>query len=73
MSITITDPGLLAQLRAAHTAVELRDPEGNLLGTLALASPFSREEMDERRRKNRSGRPLTDIVRDLEGRATGGA
>jgi hypothetical protein len=68
MSITITDPALLAQLRAALETVELRDPEGNLLGTLALVSPFTRAEMDERRRKNRSGRPLADIVRDLERR-----
>lgn len=71
MSITITYPAFLAQLRAAHTAVELRDPEGNFLGT--LASLFSRAEMDERRHKTRSGRPLADIVRDFERRAVGDA
>ncbi len=78
MSITITDPGLLAQLRRAGVTVELKDPDGNVLGTFAVEglgklppgvkSPFTREEMEERRRNNRSGRPLTDILRDLEAR-----
>ncbi len=78
MSITITDPTLLAQLRQAHAAVELRDPDGNVLGTFAgegrgklppgVKSPFTREEMEERRKNNRSGRPLKDILRDLEER-----
>lgn len=77
MSITITDPVLLAQLREAGSA-ELRDPEGNVLGVFAaeglgklppgVTSPFTREEMEERRRTHRFGRPLTDILRDLEAR-----
>jgi len=78
MSITITDPALLAQLRQANAVVEFRDPDGNLLGTFAVEglgklppgvkSPFTREEMEERRRQHRSGRPLKDILRDLEAR-----
>jgi hypothetical protein len=78
MSITITDPGLLAQLRQARAVVEFRDPDGNVLGTFAVEgsgklppdvkSPFTPEQMEERRQKNRSGRPLKDILRDLEGR-----
>jgi hypothetical protein len=78
MSITITDPALLAQLRQAGSTVELKDPEGNTLGTFAaeglgklppgVKSPFTREEMEERRQKHRSGRPLKDILRDLEAR-----
>lgn len=78
MSITITDPGLLAQLRQAADVVELKDPDGNVLGTFAVEnpgklppgvkSPFTREEMDERRRKHRTGRSLKDILRDLEAR-----
>ena len=78
MSITITDPALLAQLRQASAVVEFRDPDGNVLGTFAAEglgklppgakSPFTREEMEERRQKHRSGRPLKDILRDLEGR-----
>ena len=79
MSITITDPGLLAQLRQAATVIELRDPDGNVLGTFAVEgagklpagvkSPFTREQMEERRQKNRTGRPLKDVLRDLEGRS----
>ena len=75
MSITITDPALLAQLREAESFVELKDPDGNVLGTFTveevdprlanLTSPFSREEMDERRKKYRDGRTLKDILRDL--------
>jgi hypothetical protein len=75
MSITITDPVLLAQLREAGSA-ELRDPDGNIVGTFTVEglgklppgvkSPFTREEMEERRRQHRSGRPLKDILRDLE-------
>ncbi len=78
MSITITDPGLLAQLRQAGATVELKDPDGNVLGLFAaegrgklppgVTSPFTREEMEERRRNNRTGRPLKDILRDLEAR-----
>ncbi len=77
MSITITDPELLAQLRNAADLIELRDPEGNVLGRLALAglgklppgvkSPFTDEERAEMR-KERTGRPLKDIIRDLETR-----
>lgn len=76
MSITVTDPGLLAQLRQARTTIELRDPDGNILGTFTVegqgklppgvTSPFTREEMEERRQKHRSGRPLKDILRDGE-------
>jgi hypothetical protein len=75
MSITITDPALLAQLRQAGEVVELKDPDGNVLGTFAVEgrgklppgvkSPFTREEMEERRRLHRTGRPLKDILRDL--------
>ena len=77
MSITITDPALLAQLRQAVDVVELTDPDGNRLGTFAaeglgrlppgVKSPFTTEEM-ERRRQTRTGRPLKDILRDLRER-----
>lgn len=76
MSITITDPTLLAQLRQAADVLELKDPDGNLLGTFAVEGlgrlppgvkpPFTREEMEERRKQHRTGRPLKDIIRDLE-------
>jgi hypothetical protein len=77
MSITITDPALLAQLRLASDVVELKDPDGNVLGRFAIEglgklppgvkSPFTREEMEERR-KVRTGRSLKDILRDLGAR-----
>jgi hypothetical protein len=76
MSITITDPALIAQLREAGSA-ELTDPEGNVIGTFAVEglgklppgvkSPFTDEQRAEMR-KERTGRPLADILRDLEAR-----
>lgn len=75
MSIVITDPELLAQLRQAVSGVELTDPDGRVLGKLTVEvlgklppgvkSPFTEEEMEERR-KQRTGRPLKDILRDLK-------
>ena len=80
VSITITDPALLAQLRQAADVVELKDPDGDVLGKFSaeglgtlppgVKSPFTPEQMDERR-KQRSGRPLKDILRDLEARGQG--
>jgi hypothetical protein len=74
MSITITDPALLAQLRQLSEVVELRDPAGNILGTFAVdglgklppgvRSPFT-DEQRAAMRKERTGRPLKDILRDL--------
>ena len=74
MSITITDPGLLALLRQAGGSVELKDPDGNILGLFAVeglgrlppgvTSPFTDEQRAEMR-KERTGRPLKDILRDL--------
>ena len=74
MSITITDPGLLALLRQAGGSVELKDPDGNVLGLFAIeglgrlppgvTSPFTDEQRAEMR-KERTGRPLKDILRDL--------
>ena len=74
MSITITDPGLLAQLAGAEGVVELKDADGRVLGTFAaegpgqlppgMTSPFTDEQLAEFR-KQRTGRPLADILRDL--------
>jgi hypothetical protein len=77
MSIVITDKALLEQLIQASGTVEVCDPSGNLLGTFAppygklppgVRSPFADEEI-ERRRQHPDGRPLADILRDLEKRA----
>ena len=77
MSITVTDPTLLAQL-TTDDHVELRDPTGRVLGVFVpeglgklppeVKSPFSNEEMEQRRKEPRSGRPLSDILRDLQAR-----
>ena len=77
MSITINDPELLAMLRSAEEALEFVDPDGRALGTFAatefgrlppgIVSPFTDSELAERR-KNRTGRPLADILRDLQAR-----
>jgi hypothetical protein len=77
MSITITDPNLIAQLRQAGAIVELKDPDGNFLGSFhmeglgklppGVKSPFTDEERAAMR-KERTGRPLKDILRDLEAR-----
>ena len=79
-AITITDPAVIEQLRHAD-AVELRDPDGRVLGRFLVeadaepegmflppagsASPFTDEQRREFR-KQVSGRPLKDILRDLE-------
>lgn len=76
MTVTISDPNLLAQLTAGEL-VELTDPSGRLLGYFTpeglgklppgVKSPFTDEELAELR-KQRSGRPLADILRDLKER-----
>jgi hypothetical protein len=63
-----------AKIAGLNDFAELCDESGRTLGyffppgTLTALSPFSDEEI-ERRRKDRSGRPLSDILKDLEGRS----
>ena len=74
MSVTVTDPALLSQLSAGDR-LELKDPSGRVLGVFipeglgvpppGVKSPFTDEELGELR-KQRTGRPLKDILRDLE-------
>ena len=74
MSITVTDPALLSQLETEDN-VEIKDPTGRLLGVFVpeglgklppgVKSPFSDEEMVELR-KQRTGRPLAEILRNVE-------
>jgi hypothetical protein len=76
MSITVTDPTLLSQLTTG-VEVEVKDPAGKVLGVFVphglgrlppgVKSPFSEAELAELR-KQRTGRPLSDILRDLEAR-----
>jgi hypothetical protein len=77
MSITISDPALLAQLAAIQGEVELKDPSGRTVAKATTEwtgklpqgakSPFSDEQMAEFR-KQRTGRPLADILADLRAR-----
>jgi hypothetical protein len=77
MSITVTDPALLSQL-TTRAEVELKDPSGKVLGVFVpeglgklppdVKSPFSEEEMVERRKAPKVGRHLVDILRDFEKR-----
>ena len=78
MSITVTDASLLAQLTGASDVVELKDPAGRVIGTFAaeglgrlppgVRSPFTDEQLAELR-KQRTGRPLADVLKDLRERA----
>jgi hypothetical protein len=76
MSITINDPVLLAQLRAATGSIELRGPNGDYLGAFRTSfakppagyvPPITDEELAERRTET-TGRPLADILKDLRAR-----
>jgi hypothetical protein len=80
MSITISDPALLAQLAAIQGEVELKDPSGRTVAKVTrewdgklppgVKSPISDEEFERLRQTQRPGRKLADIIRDLEGRRT---
>lgn len=75
MSITITDPALLAQIHQASGIVDLKDPSGKVLGRLHVESggklppgfkiPFTDEQLAEFS-KQRTGRPIGDVIRELK-------
>ena len=75
-TITLTDPALVEEVLKAER-VEFRDPQGRVLGEFAVVnfgalppgvvSPFTDEGLAERR-NDLTGRPLADILRDLEAR-----
>jgi hypothetical protein len=74
MTIVITDPKLLEQLVQAQKTVDIRDGNGNFIGTFArpvcapppgYKSPFTDEQIEEFR-KQPDGRRLEEIIRDLE-------
>ena len=74
MTQLILDASALAILPKLTESVEIVDDSGRSLGHFhpapreeANRSPFSREEL-EQRRLQRTGRPLADILRDLEAR-----
>jgi len=75
MSITITDPALLAQLAQASGTTALRDPSGRVIGTFQVLPPntlppgfkipFTEEQLAEFS-KQRTGRPVGDVLKDLK-------
>jgi hypothetical protein len=75
MSITITDPKLLAQLTAAPGFIDFHGPDGRLIGTFFLngygvpppgvKSPISDEEFEEAR-KETGGKSLAEILKRLQ-------
>jgi hypothetical protein len=74
MTQIIVDPATLQQLRLARTTLELVDTTGNFIGHFVPATPAGREptisEVELQRREQRGGgRPLAQILADLEKRA----
>lgn len=76
MSITITDPALLAQLAQVSTATELKAPDGRVIGTLlpegygklppGVKSPISDEEFEKARQSPDSGVPLAEFWKRVQ-------
>ena len=75
MTKIVIDPTTAGQLSGVETSAELVDPSGNLLGYFSpkvdpslydqVEPPISEEELD-RIEKEGGGRPLRDILDDLE-------
>jgi hypothetical protein len=73
MTQAFLDAGLAQQLKlkTAPSALELCDPNGMVVGLFTpvkkakIAVPFSEEEI-ERSKKEVGGRPLAEILADLE-------
>jgi hypothetical protein len=75
MSILVLDPSAANQLKSVCELSQLRDEKGTVLGYFHPVAtpencdqyecPLSEEELDRRDREG-GGRPLADILRDLE-------
>ncbi|MBW3597817.1 MAG: hypothetical protein KY475_11150 [Planctomycetes bacterium] len=76
MTRIVVDSALLTRLQGLNRRIEFCDTDGRTLGVFEPSpdavfgtgvdgSPFTREELEEAR-KQRTGRPLADILRDLE-------
>jgi hypothetical protein len=74
MSVTIHDPAVVQQLRSAKTALLLTDSTGAVIGQFVPGDPIGSEppitEEELQRREQQEGRPLADILADLEKRRT---
>lgn len=74
MSSIPVDPTTLQKLRLVATTVEIVDENGTVIGHFVPIScsprePRIGEEEIQRRLRNGDGRPLADILRELEKRA----
>jgi hypothetical protein len=78
MSVVIPDPSMVVALGEARQVLELRAPDGRLLGHFVPAldlsldarlQPRISEEELQRREGNGGGRSLASILADLEKRA----
>ena len=78
MSIVITDPALIAEIAGVSGTVDVFDAGGTLIARIervadgklppGVVSPFTPAQIQELR-KQRDGRPLADILRDLGARS----
>lgn len=73
MNRIVVNAELQAKLKSTQEPVQLCDENGQVLGVFRpafnpdewdLTSPFSKEELEEAR-KQKTGRPLRDILDDL--------
>ena len=73
MTRLLLDADLARQLKASPDALELSDPTGEVVGHFMpvgkhkMAVPFSEDEIKKSKAKT-GGRPLADILADLEKR-----
>jgi hypothetical protein len=75
MSITISDPALLAQISQASGIVDVQDPDGRIIGKIHIETtsellkrykcPLTEEELDRRSLDHR-GRPIGDVIKELK-------
>jgi hypothetical protein len=78
MNRVVVDPVTLAKLRDAWETLDLCDTDGQIVGRFIpivdrshgadLEPQISEEELDRRQREG-GGRPLADILKDLEKRS----
>jgi hypothetical protein len=76
-TIVITDPELLAKLAAADGQIVFQGPTGDTVKTVetqpfgvppsGYVPPISDEELERRRQQYRSGKPLSEIMKRLQG------
>jgi hypothetical protein len=80
MSITITDPALLAQITQASGVVDVTDSDGRVIARLHIETaaeqlarykcPYTAEQLAEFS-KVRTGRPMIEVIRELEAQQGG--